>query len=188
MRYKVKKLSVYTILFVGLFNSMIYSQDGQADYSKFDPGIFDHFGQNFINSYTGWPLLLHLTGIGLTYILVDTGTDADIQIYANNLDDTASTAFGIPGLLVGSFASVVIPGTMILFSDDIDTIRGGCAVAQSAIMSFSMNNLLKAITGRTPPFREYKGDIEKRSRDFQFGFLNAGVFPLDILWGKDFTG
>ena len=44
------------------------------------------------------------------------------------------------------------------------------------LIASAANNILKAITGRSPPDAENSSDKFKRSKEFKIGFLRGGVF------------
>jgi membrane-associated phospholipid phosphatase len=174
------KKSVYLVL--SIFVSLLillpaYGEDEKEQDGESPTGIFDHLGENILNSFIGWPALLHAAAIGSTYYLVNSDADARVNDFAVEQDKTMSYALGVPGLAGGGIAPVAVPLAMYLAADgDRDLQRGAYAVFQAVGIAFLANSMLKAATGRMPPDEEHTGTSKELSRQFQFGFLRGGVF------------
>ncbi len=146
---------------------------------KQPPSLFYNIGPNILNSFMGWNALFMAGGVGATVCLVNTGADAKINDFAaNDLNGTASNVYGVPAALLGAVVPVVIPSVLYCTADedDYETIGAAAASGQSVIVAFTMNSLMKAVSGRVPPAREERGDTASRSRAFHVGFMNEGVF------------
>ncbi len=146
---------------------------------KEPPSLFYNIGPNILNSFMGLNALYMAGGVGATVCLVNTGVDAKINDFAaNDLNSTVSNVYGIPAAMLGAVVPVVIPAVLYCTADedDYETIGAAAAAGQSVIVSFTMNSLMKAVSGRVPPAREERGDTASRSRAFHVGFMNEGVF------------
>ncbi len=136
--------------------------------------LLDHLGHNMLWSAIGWPLAFHLAGGGATYYLSTRDYDLMTARFAARQNKTAfGVAFG-PGMMMGTFFPVLVPGYMLFLSDNRVLNNTGAVAAQATAIAFLYNNILKAISGREHPDAEKNnGEL---SRDFKWGFLKRGVF------------
>ena len=134
-----------------------------------------HLSEHVTESYSGQNGLTHIGAVGATWLLIESGVDADVQAWAARHSETFSIAASAPALIGGFFVPVAVPLHMMR-SDATRTRNGGLAAAQAVLVSFAATNLLKAVTGRLPPDAETPRDVDRRSRRFRFGFLRGGVF------------
>ncbi len=134
-----------------------------------------HLSEHVVESYSGQNRLTHIGAVGATWLLIESGVDADVQVWAARRSESLSLAASAPALIGGFLVPVAVPLYMIR-SDAPRTRNGGLAAAQAVLVSLAATNLLKAVTGRLPPDAETPPDIDRRSRRFRFGFLRGGVF------------
>ena len=133
-----------------------------------------HLSEHVVESYSGQNGLTHIGAVGATWLLIESGVDADVQAWAARRSETFSLAVSAPALIGGFLVPVAVPLYMIR-SDAPRTRNGGLAAAQAVLVSLAAN-LLKAVTGRLPPDAETPRDVDRPSRRFRFGFLRGGVF------------
>ncbi len=134
-----------------------------------------HLSEHVVESYSGQNGLTHIGAVGATWLLIESGVDADVQAWAARRSESLSIAASAPALIGGFLVPVAVPLYMIR-SDAPRTRNGGLAAAQAVLVSLAATNLLKAVTGRLPPDAETPRDVDGRSRRFRFGFLRGGVF------------
>src|SRR5687767_10272427 len=67
------------------------------------PKPWDNLGRNMAESVFGWPMALHVTGVGSTWLLLDQGIDAAGLRMAARQDPLWNRITTTPGLLVSSF-------------------------------------------------------------------------------------
>ena len=131
-----------------------------------------HLAEHVIESYSGWNSLAHIGAVGATYLLSESGVDADVHAWSARRNETLSIAASIPALIGGFFVPVAVP--LYMMRSDA-TRNGGIAAQQAVFVSFTVTTLLKALTGRSAPDAETPRDIDKRSRHFRYGFLRGGI-------------
>ena len=134
-----------------------------------------HLSEHVTRIYTGRNTLAHIGAVGATWLLIESGVDADVQTWAAGHGETFSIAASAPALIGGFVVPAAVPLWMMR-SDAARTRDGGLAAAQAVLVSFAATNLLKAVTGRLPPDAETPVDVGRRSRRFRFGFLRGGVY------------
>ena len=134
-----------------------------------------HLDEHLTEIYTGRSTLAHAAAVGTTWLLIESGVDADVQAWAAGHGETFSIVASAPALIGGFVVPVAVPLWMMR-SDAARTRDGGLAAAQAVLVSLAATNLLKAVTGRLPPDAETPRGVDRRSRRFRFGFLRGGVF------------
>ena len=134
-----------------------------------------HLVEHVKQIYTGRNSLAHVGAVGTTWLLIESGVDADVQAWAAGHGERFSLAASAPALIGGFIVPLAAPLWMMR-SDAARTRDGGLAAAQAVLVSFAATNLLKAVTGRLPPDAETPPGVDRRSRRFRFGFLRGGVF------------
>ena len=162
-----------------IFSILTISLLGQGDDKykhEFPRSFLWNMDKNYLDSFIGTSSLVHLGAIGATWLLIETGTDAEIERWAERQSETGTIITSVPGLLGGMLAPAVVPLSMLFLSDDKKIQDAGAAVGQAVLIAWSANTLLKAITERIPPDEDPPADFQKRSEKFDFGFLNNGVF------------
>jgi membrane-associated phospholipid phosphatase len=138
------------------------------------PEVFDGFWKNTAESFTKNPSY-HLTALGLTPALIYSGVDAKVQTAFNG----SKGYWSLPGVSAGYLAPFVIAlplyGIGEAKKDDV-TIGAAYAVAQTTIITLSTVSLLKSFTGRPEPDNSSSTSMQRQSREFNFGFLNRGIY------------
>ncbi len=141
--------------------------------------VFDHFGQNFLNSFKDNNLYLQLAGIASTALIVTTNTDYHVEHYFN--EHEAYSNIARPVVFTGMFLPFIASGSLYAyakFKNDNEVLGASFAVMQATITEFLYNSLLKAITGRPHPDWQHTSDMKTLSKKFRFGFDRGGIF-----WG-----
>ena len=134
--------------------------------------------RNFVEVFKGKNLLWHALAIALTAALVMSGADwRFFEATRSALFHPLVWAVGIGGF----FTPVIIPLAIYLYGEfrrRRDLMDMGAAVGQAAILAYVISIAYKALTGRFEPEFLTTYSMIDNSRDFNFGFLEHGVF-----WG-----
>lgn len=137
---------------------------------------FRTFAANFVASFSGRNSIFHGIAIGLTAVFVLSGFD---WWYFTANQTPALHRFFFPALVIGFFLPILAPVFLYLIGKISKLNRSvitAFALAQAAILGSLISSFYKAFTGRIQPdFRDMATDI---SHNFQFGFLEHGIF-----WG-----
>ena len=139
-----------------------------------DISPFDHLGHNMLWSAFGMPLVFHVTGGALTYYLSANDYDLKIARFAARENQLTYGIAFMPGMMMGSFFPILIPGYTYLISENKTLNNTGAVAAQATAIAFLYNNILKAISGREHP--KANKNTGEMSRDFRWGFFRRGVF------------
>ena len=134
---------------------------------------FQSIGQNTKESFLGWNSAFHLGAFGMTYLLINQGIDRKVQNAVADDYNPTSLAWSLPGLILGSFAPVVVPLTIMYKSDDSYIVDGGSAALQSVIIATGTQLLLKSISNRGYPEANVKATQDDTER-FGFDFRPQG--------------
>ena len=129
-----------------------------------------HLAEHVRESYSGWNSLAHIGAVGATYLLSESGVDADVQAWSAQRNETLSIAASVPALIGGFFVPVAVP--LYMMRSDA-TRNGGMAAQQAVFASFTVTTLLKALTGRSPPDAETP---RRRSTSISAAGTSATVF------------
>ena len=135
---------------------------------------FDHLGHNMLLSAFGWPLGFHLLGGALTYKFSMENNDLMVARFAARQDQLVYGIAFTPGMMMGTFFPILVPGYMYFISDNRALNNTGAVAVQATAVAFLYNNILKAISAREHPDAELNSG--ERSRDFKWGFFRRGVF------------
>lgn len=135
---------------------------------------FDHLGHNMLLSAFGWPLGFHMLGGALTYKFSMENNDLMVARFAARQDQLAYGVAFTPGMMMGTFFPILVPGYMYFISDNRALNNTGAVAVQATAVAFLYNNILKAISAREHPDAELNSG--ERSRDFKWGFFRRGVF------------
>ncbi len=141
--------------------------------------LFGNFGNNFIDSFRGANIYLHLAAVASTAIIVTSDVDYNVQHFFNNHPEYGSWAR--PVVLSGELLPFVAGGSLFAYANirnDNQALGASFAVLQASMMEFLYNSALKAITGRPNPDWRHNADMDSLSKTFRFGFLRGGIF-----WG-----
>lgn len=128
-------------------------------------------------SFTGTYLLLQLGGALLTYLIVTSGFDF---MYYLTFKNTFIEHFFFSAVIVGGILPIVLPIWFLIYGSLFKNKKIsllGAMLSQAVVLGWSISSLYKAFTGRVPPSHSLNTLIDI-SRDFQFGWLQGGIF-----WG-----
>lgn len=134
--------------------------------------------QNFLGSFLGKNILLHILAIFLTAILVMSGID---WAYFVAIHTSAVGVYLWPAVALGGVLPLLLPLLFFFFArirKNLTLSTAGFAMAQAALLGLVISSLYKVLTGRIPPMRHMQGALTDISHQFQFGFMRGGVF-----WG-----
>ncbi len=162
-----------------LYNPLINLRNTTVSSPQPNLGIFDHIGQNFLNSFKGSNLYLQLAGVASTCLIVTTNTDYHVERYFNQHEFYSNIAR--PVVFSGMFLPFIAGGSLYAYAklkNDNKVLGASFAVIQASITELIYNSFLKAITGRPHPDWQHVSDMKSLSKKFRFGFLRGGVF-----WG-----
>ena len=167
-----------TVLLSLVFTMVAYAADPSADHSSETSELrlspLDHLGHNMLLSAFGWPLGFHLLGGALTYKFSMENNDLMVARFAARQNELAYGIAFTPGMMMGTFFPVLVPGYLYFISDNKSLNNTGAVAVQATAVAFLYNNILKAISGRAHPDAE--DNTGERSRDFKWGFGRRGVF------------
>lgn len=111
----------------------------------------------------------------MTPLLIYSGADAKVhQAFAGNDSELFR-----PGDILGYSAPFLLPLPLYLSGRITHNKRSqgaAYALVQSGIITLSTISLLKALTGRPRPDVTGSTSIQRQSREFNFGFLNRGIY------------
>ena len=122
----------------------------------------------------GWPLGFHMLGGALTYKFSMENNDLMVARFAARQDQFAYGIAFTPGMMMGTFFPILVPGYMYFISDNRTLNNTGAVAVQATAVAFLYNNILKTISAREHPDAELNSG--ERSRDFKWGFFRRGVF------------
>ncbi|MES3032232.1 MAG: phosphatase PAP2 family protein [Patescibacteria group bacterium] len=134
--------------------------------------------KNTIESFTGKNVLWHFLAIVLTYIIVTSGFD---WFYFESTRNVFLQQLTLLPAIIGFFVPIAIPTIIYIFGKlrkNTRNIIASLGVAQAGLIGYLISIVYKTFTGRTQP--EFLTHISTMdiSRDFNFGFLQHGIF-----WG-----
>ncbi len=144
--------------------------------------MFSNFGhkivQNFISVYRGKKLVWHVLTVALTAAFVMSGADWwFFEVTRSEYFYWIIMAAGVGGF----FTPVIIPLAIYLYGEfraRRDLMNMGAAAGQASVIAYIISIAYKAVTGRVEPEFLTTHSMIDNSRDFNFGFLEYGVF-----WG-----
>lgn len=139
--------------------------------------IFFRFKENFFNIFRGKNIFWHALVIVLTYILVVSSFDWKYFVFFNG--STLQTVL-FSAAVLGGLLPIFLPIAFYLVGKVKNNARLqniAYAVVQAEFFGWFVSAFYKAFTGRIqPPLHSMS--LVDISRDFQFGFLQHGIF-----WG-----
>ena len=136
----------------------------------------ENLPKNAWDAHIGWTTsTAHLIGIGMTPLFMESGADHWIQNQAAQHGKWASMSWSGPAMLMGFAAPIAVPATIFWLSDDPVHIRAGAAAAQSALVAFTSNLILKSITNRTAPESRVRSEADA-VHGFRFGWWRQVPF------------
>lgn len=142
-----------------------------------EPHLFEGLWSNTKDSFSGDKAYYHLAGAALTPLIIRSGTDAAVH---NAFENDTSDYF-VPGAIIGGSIPALVGLPLYVrgkVHDDKISIGASYAVFQSTIIIVSYVGILKALTGRPQPMNDNSTSIREQSEEFNFGFLERGVY-----WG-----
>jgi membrane-associated phospholipid phosphatase len=141
-------------------------------------GVTMSLVENALAVYRGRHVLWHIAAAGITAALVFSGIDW--WFYTETRIAALVPIVYLAGI-GGFFAPVLIPLALYLYGEIADSVRArtaGLAGAQAVIIAWCISSFYKALTGRIEPEFLTTLIAEDRSRTFNFGFLEYGIY-----WG-----
>lgn len=154
------------LLFVLLFTQQTFAE---SDEPKFFEGFLTNTKESFTENIP-W----HLSAVALTPTLIYSGVDARVHTAFKGTD----VNWFLPGVAAGyllPFASLPLYGYGKA-NEDERTVGAAYAIAQTSIITLTTVSLLKSFTGRPAPDAGSSTSVQKQSREFNFGFLNRGIY------------
>ena len=150
---------------------LLFSIIGHAD--EKGPEIFDGFWKNAKESFTE-NLPWHLTAIGITPVLIETGVDAKVHTAFKETDvnwflPAVSAGYLLPFIALPIYAEGNAERNPRLMGASF-------AIAQTAIITLSTVSILKSFTGRPAPDAGSSKSAQNQSEEFNFGLLNRGIY------------
>ena len=137
-----------------------------------------HLSRNIVAVFRGRNVLWHALAIVSTYLLVVLGFDWWF-FEATRFD--ALRWFILAAGIGGFFVPVLVAVGLYAYGDIKNKkhlMRAGAAVGQAAALAWIVSSTYKAFTGRVQPEFLTHLNLVDYSRDFNFGFLEYGIF-----WG-----
>lgn len=133
------------------------------------------FKQNIIKSFSGKNLLWHFLAIALTYLIVISGFD---WFYFESTRNKLLLQITAGSGIIGFGVPVLLPIFMYVLDKHKKYISATLATAQAGIIAYLISIFYKALTGRIQPEFMTHTVTADYSHEFNFGFLQHGVF-----WG-----
>lgn len=127
--------------------------------------------------FRGSNLALQAVAVGLAPVIVQSGLDRETHNEIARHSEWAP--YGLPAVGAATLLPVGLSVGLYAYGRAQDAPRevyAGCAVAQSAILAFLEQSILKAATGRPGPKPREMSQSEVET--FRFGFMRGGIF-----WG-----
>src|SRR3989344_6789147 len=137
-----------------------------------------HFRKNIFESFWGKNLVWHFLAIAITYILVVSGFD---WFYFGSTRSVFLFTFTFSAGIIGFFIPVLLPLFIYLHGKGKEKAKSSMialGIVQAGIIGYLISIFYKTFTGRIQPDFETFSPVLDISRDFNFGFLQHGIF-----WG-----
>lgn len=138
--------------------------------------FFRTLPNNIVGSFSGMKIIFFILAAIATYAIVQTGTD---WRYLLAVRDPDLNRMFLPALVLGGVLPISLPLFLIFYGRMFEkrvVSHTGWALGQAALIGSLISSTLKAVTGRVHP-NLYDLAVDS-SRNFQFGFLEHGIF-----WG-----
>ena len=161
---------------LSFFSTHTYSNEVGLKSESILKESFWNIGNHTYESFTGWNALFHITAIGSTSILVNSGADKNVQNWSAGHDQDVSLLWSEPALLGGMIAPWGLPLGLMYWSKNSKWQMAGAAALQSFTIAITVNTFLKGITNRRGTEESIKSSFDE-SKDFNFGFFKQ--FPFD---------
>ena len=134
--------------------------------------------QRFLAVYRGNSIFYHIAAVVLTYVLVVSGFDwYFFEVTRSPYFYPLTMAAGIGGV----FVAALVPIGMYVVGEirkNAALVAHGALCAQAVVIAWVVSSFYKALTGRIEPEFLTQSSFVDGSRDFNFGFLEPGLF-----WG-----
>lgn len=142
-------------------------------FSSTTPKVTDGFWKNTKESFTE-NIPWHVGAVALTPMLIYSGVDAKVHTAFKGTDHN----WFLPGVAAGYLLPfAALPMYAEARRQKNNRLLGASyTIAHASIITLSTVSLLKSFTGRDPPDAESSRSPQKQSRDFNFGFLNRGIY------------
>jgi membrane-associated phospholipid phosphatase len=134
--------------------------------------------KTLIHIFSGKRLLVHVLAGILTYVIVMSGFD---WFYFVTIQSSTVIRYLVPAIFIGGTVPMFVLPVLYLVLRLLRKKQGTFmvwAIAQSAFLGWSISSFYKAFTGRIQPPRGDISSLIDSSRDWNFGFLEHGIF-----WG-----
>ena len=136
------------------------------------------FPERFLAVYHGTNVFYHIAAVVLTYALVVSGFDwYFFEVTRSPYFYPLTMAAGVGGF----FVPVLVPIGMYVAGEirkNAPLIASATVSAQAVVIAWIVSSFYKALTGRIEPEFLTQTSFVDGSRDFNFGFLEHGIF-----WG-----
>ena len=136
------------------------------------------FPERFLAVYRGKNVFYHIAAVVLTYALVVSGFDwYFFEVTRSPYFYPLTMAAGVGGF----FVPVLVPIGMYVAGEirkNAPLIASATGGAQAVVIAWVVSSFYKALTGRIEPEFLTQTSFVDGSRDFNFGFLEHGIF-----WG-----
>jgi membrane-associated phospholipid phosphatase len=140
--------------------------------------LFFSLKKTLIHIFSGKRLVLQLLAGILTYIIVLSGFD---WFYFVTIQSSIVVKFLVPAIFIGGTVPMFVLPVLYLVLKLLRKKRETFmlwAIAQAAFLGWSISSFYKAFTGRIQPPRGDVTHLVDSSHDWNFGFLEHGIF-----WG-----
>lgn len=134
--------------------------------------------RNVVTVFSRKSLWWHALAIAITALFVFSGSDW--YFFTHTRSEWFHPLIWAAGI-GGFFMPVILPLAVYVWGEwksRLDLMRMGAAVGQAVLISYLVSILYKSLTGRVEPEFLTTYSMIDNSRDFNFGFLEYGVF-----WG-----
>ncbi len=138
--------------------------------------FFKTLPENIVENFKGLNLLWNALAIVVTFFIVTLGVD---WYYFLITRSDIVTLFSWPAAVLGGLLPILLPLILLFYGKRrfrIDLVILAWALAQAALIGSIVSSFYKSLTGRIQP--DLANTIVDSSRQFNFGFLEHGVF-----WG-----
>jgi membrane-associated phospholipid phosphatase len=136
--------------------------------------IFHKIWGNIVNSLRYGYGLHYILAIVFTYIIVNTGLDAEWHVLSPA--DSLVWRLGFISVIAGFFVPLFLPLVLYAYGrvkKILSVELAGIATGQAAVLGLAISSVIKVFTGRIPP--EYIGRFIGDG-GFRFGFWRGGAF------------
>ena len=122
------------------FAGFAHAEMPAADSTSVDSAAIDsaqklsplnHLGHNMLLSAFGWPLGFHMLGGALTYKFSMKNNDLMVARFAARQDQLVYGIAFTPGMMMGTFFPILVPGYMYFFSDNRALNNTGAVAVQA---------------------------------------------------------